>query len=189
MAARRWRSRSRLITKTGGVSSLVPGRTRARVLAASGRAGWLGGRRPPAGAEREGQAWVCRPLLGPGPERSASASGASRGDTGNPGEIDLSGFAYHAARGTLRGPALHRIGRRPRPQPAARPRPVIRLDFGLALIRRRLDGPPRRRHPDADHQLALDLLRQRTDRHRGPGVGRPRTRVRAVSASARGPTS
>ena len=65
-------------------------------------------------------------------------------------------------------------------------------DRGLQLRRfgRRLDRPARRRHPDRGDQLALDLLRQRADRHRDRDFLRGGwSRTGRESGCGRGPTS
>lgn len=81
----------------------------------------------------------------------------------------------HRRRGDLCRHPRH--GRAPVPAAEGAGQGHRRLQF--RPVRRRLDGPPRRRRPDADHQLALDLLRQRPDRHRGRAVGRTRAHIRA----------
>ena len=57
----------------------------------------------------------------------------------------------------------------------------------LRGVRRRLDRPAGRRRPDPGDQLALDLLRQRPDRHRRPRCWRCATsRTTRASASTKG---
>ena len=85
------------------------------------------------------------------------------------------------------------LGRRPRDDRhdvprAARPGEGARR-LRVRRLRRRLDRPAGRRHPDRRDQLALDLLREPPDRHRGRvRHAAPRRGPRPASASAPAPT-